>query len=417
MVELMIQYAKDHNMVLNLNEKTMSGDYPILLALVNNNVEIIKLLINYANECGIIMIFKMEDVDENLTIKPEVRKLYNDYFAENEEDMKRFETSKGLLDNLFFGINSNSIEKVRSVFNDSRKYNLILNINQKNDNKEYPMLLAASLNNIEIVKSLIGYANSKDLILELNEVDKKKNYPILSSLINKNNGIFKLILDYAEFRNVDLELNKINKDKQYPFLSAVKSNNFEMVVSLLEYSINHSIILNYDINEINNLKINSDIIELCKIIFILNLTLKIYFYKIGNYLLDVNSSQELLSRKNSEIPDAKERDIVIVEEPSSVVQLVSTKKKNKFSFIHSSSQSNLKSNGDGSTISNEKKPQRRFFAHSSSQSNTQKINISSDNLLTPNSAIPNDKKTNKRLSFIHKRARSATVTEYSTQRS
>ena len=39
-----------HQIILELNKKNKDGDYPLLCAIYNNNIEIIKLLINYANQ-------------------------------------------------------------------------------------------------------------------------------------------------------------------------------------------------------------------------------------------------------------------------------------------------------------------------------------------------------------------------------
>jgi len=53
MLVTLIKYANGHNIILKLNEKYNFGDYPFLLTCTKNNLEIEKLLINYANEKNI----------------------------------------------------------------------------------------------------------------------------------------------------------------------------------------------------------------------------------------------------------------------------------------------------------------------------------------------------------------------------
>jgi len=43
--KLLIEYANQHLIVLELNEKNEDGQYPLLWATFNNNIEIVKLLI------------------------------------------------------------------------------------------------------------------------------------------------------------------------------------------------------------------------------------------------------------------------------------------------------------------------------------------------------------------------------------
>jgi len=70
----------------------------------------------------------------------------------------------------------------------------------------------------------------------LNEKDFQKNYPLLYAAQNNNTKIVKLIIDYANNHNIELNLNKKNDYGKYPLLYAIKNNNIEMVKVLIKYS-------------------------------------------------------------------------------------------------------------------------------------------------------------------------------------
>lgn len=49
-VYLFLKFAENNNIILNMNEKSESNDFPLLNAIKHNNIKIIELLIDYANE-------------------------------------------------------------------------------------------------------------------------------------------------------------------------------------------------------------------------------------------------------------------------------------------------------------------------------------------------------------------------------
>jgi len=54
MFELLINYANEKNIILELNEKDNKSKYPFLIAF-NNNIEMTQLLIDYANKKNIAL--------------------------------------------------------------------------------------------------------------------------------------------------------------------------------------------------------------------------------------------------------------------------------------------------------------------------------------------------------------------------
>jgi len=55
MVKLLMEYANQHHIILNINEKNENGWSPLLNSSNINNAEIVKLLMEYADEHDIIL--------------------------------------------------------------------------------------------------------------------------------------------------------------------------------------------------------------------------------------------------------------------------------------------------------------------------------------------------------------------------
>ena len=54
MVKLISEYAKRNNVVLVMNDKDKRGRNPLLYGIEKNNIEIVKLLIDYMNKYHIV---------------------------------------------------------------------------------------------------------------------------------------------------------------------------------------------------------------------------------------------------------------------------------------------------------------------------------------------------------------------------
>ena len=52
-IKLLIRYAIENDIILNINEKNKNGDYLLLSSIINNKMEMVQLLIDYANENNI----------------------------------------------------------------------------------------------------------------------------------------------------------------------------------------------------------------------------------------------------------------------------------------------------------------------------------------------------------------------------
>jgi len=50
-----MEYADEHNIILQLNEKIKGGDNSLHLSICNKNIEMFKLILKYANENNIVL--------------------------------------------------------------------------------------------------------------------------------------------------------------------------------------------------------------------------------------------------------------------------------------------------------------------------------------------------------------------------
>ncbi|KAL6626038.1 ankyrin, partial [Neocallimastix sp. 'constans'] len=109
--------------------------------------------------------------------------------------------------------------------------NIILNINEKDKNENYPLLKAVILNDIEIVKLLMDYATRNNHILEINDKNEDGYTPIFGVMDNNNFEIFKMLVNYAKNNSIKLLLNEndiekvISKNVYYVHLKSISEVN------------------------------------------------------------------------------------------------------------------------------------------------------------------------------------------------
>lgn len=211
--------ADRNNIVLELNDKNRDGNSLFFMATEYNNIEIVKLFINYANN----------------------NKIQLNINEENNENIYP----------LLNAISRNNAEMVRILMKYADDNNFFLNINEQNNKKMYyPMDRATFKNNIEIVQLLIDCVK-KNKITFKSIVDNKISYKY-----NTRNII----------KNIKLNINNKNSNGCYPLLYAIdKNNNIEMVRLLLDYAkdMNMKLILNE--NDFKKIEIVED--EIFELLF------------------------------------------------------------------------------------------------------------------------------------------------------
>jgi len=145
---------------------------------------------------------------------------------------------------LFKAIENNDDKKVKAILSND---NGTLNINEKNKEGKYPLLLAVKKDNFEMVYSIIDYANKNHIRLTLEENNKTKEYPLVLAAKNNNMKIVNLLIDYANINNIILNVELKDAFFCYPFYYAAKNDNVEMARLFINYAEEKEIIM--DIND------------------------------------------------------------------------------------------------------------------------------------------------------------------------
>jgi len=219
-------------LIIDTKIKKRKGDYLLSVVCKNYDIEIFKLLIQFATKSGIIL----------------------------ELNEKNNNGSYPLYDACF----TNNVEMVQLLLEYANNNNIVLNINEKDNCGDYPFFVTCRINNIKMAQLLIEYANIKQIVLDVNEKDEHEMYPLIFIFINNDVEMFQLLIDYANEKNIVLELNDKDKNENYPLLLAIKKHkNIIMCQLLLKYANDKRIILNlseYDIGDVS--EIPDKIIEL-----------------------------------------------------------------------------------------------------------------------------------------------------------
>jgi len=169
MVKLLMEYADQHHINLDLNNKFWKFFCPIYEAVSSNNYEQVKLLIEYANQHQIIL------------------------------------NMNGLLYNhLVDAIEEKNIKMLKLLIEYANQHQINLNLNGFVFN---PLLEATYENNIEIVKLLIEYANQRQIVLKFRGNAVGRN-PMVDAIYNKNIEMIKLFIEYANQNQINLKYNK-----------------------------------------------------------------------------------------------------------------------------------------------------------------------------------------------------------------
>eukprot|EP00833_Pecoramyces_ruminatium_P007735 jgi/Orpsp1_1/1181767/evm.model.c7180000078511.1 len=203
---------------------------------------------------------------------------------------------------LLWCISENNIEMIKLIIDYAEKNNIILNINEKNNEGYFPLLESAIINNIEIIELLLNYANKYNIKLNINEKNKTEDYPLMWTIIKNNIESTKLLINYANKINTILEINNTNIKGYNPII--LSCSNSDIMKLLIEYSNENNIIL-----EINNKNSSGDYPLLYSSYFknIETTKLIIDYAKEHNITLNINEKNNsgdyplLYSTKNIEI--------------------------------------------------------------------------------------------------------------------
>lgn len=158
-------YYKNNNSIINFNVKKDNGDYPLLLAIKNENIEVAQSIITYAKD--------------------------NHYILEIEE--KNNDGDYPLL----YATMKNNLKFTQLLINYAKENSITLKLNEKNRRGNYP-LLCSLLNSIDIFRLLINYAEKKNIILDLNRKNDFYSNPITHAIYNNTVEMVEILFNYAK---------------------------------------------------------------------------------------------------------------------------------------------------------------------------------------------------------------------------
>jgi len=254
--KILIEYANNNNIILNLNKKDENNDsYPLLEATSNSNIELVKLFIEYSYKYNIILELNAYNKYGVYPLLCAIEKDGNNIIHTfNENESFTFHTLKKI----------NNTEIIKLLIEYANNKNITLELNEKDKNGYFPILEATFKNNIEIVKILINYASSHNIVLNVNEKSSLGNYPLLFAVINNNEEMVQLLIEYANNNNLILDLNERNQNNQYPLLQSITNNNMNIVNLLIKYAKNHNIKMKLNKKDITkyNSNISTEILKL-----------------------------------------------------------------------------------------------------------------------------------------------------------
>lgn len=239
-----------------INEKTKTGHYPLLEAVSTNDIKMVKVLVDYAEEKNLRLTTQnklMLNVFQQNPMEMEIAQLLMDYANKNNILLDVNEKDSLGAYPLFYAVHSGEVERAQLLMAYANTNNILLNINDKISNGNYPLLWATRKNDTRMVRLLIDYANYHHIVLAVNEKNDDKDYPLLWATQKNNTTVVQWIMDYAMENAILLSMNDVENDGFYPFLLATKNDNMEMVRRFIDYADKNKLVLS--INECN---INGD---------------------------------------------------------------------------------------------------------------------------------------------------------------
>ena len=238
LVKLLMDYANENNFTLDINFKNTNEEFPLLFVAKNKNIEMLTLLFDYASENNIIL-----NINEKYKYKTPFYFIIEEYnsemilvFIEYAKE-KNIILEKGDCGLLLKNTNGNNII-VSSLVNYSIETGNELPINL------YYITPFLIKKKYDIFKSLLYYFRKTDKKLSMNDMEI-----IFLKVVETNNvEIVKFMLSFINDINLILNINA-TVDSDYPLLVAIQHNNIQIFRLLFDYANENNILM--DINKKN----------------------------------------------------------------------------------------------------------------------------------------------------------------------
>jgi len=219
----------------NINEKDIHQEYPIITALYSNDFEIFKYLLDHGanyntkNDNGLSLLLlaihknKSEFV-EYLLLKPNLNINEKDYNGVSPLMKAVNQNNSSIVEQL---INYSSKHKRynRQHHDNQHQYkNMRLDINEKDNKGNCPLIKAIHKNNFDIVFSLVNYGIKNNF--DMNVKDSDGNTPLTISYKYRYFPIFKYLTQY-------LNINQKDATGHTVLHYAIKNGDLEMTRKLI----------------------------------------------------------------------------------------------------------------------------------------------------------------------------------------
>jgi len=241
--------------IIKLNEMRIEKFSPVVWALLSGREEVIKMLISSEEVVKMLIDYAIRNhvdlevnesnesnnsLDRAIELKKvDIFQLLINYAEHNK--IKLNYINRHYLNSLKISDNSEILD---IIINYTLKHHIIIDLNKKLDDQNYPLLSIIWDCKVKVVQTLIDYANQNGIVLKLNDKNNKQDYPVLRAIDYDKIEVFQLLIDYANKNGIVLNVTDENCDHNYPLLSAVKSNDEKLIQLLIDYADQNDIVLN-----------------------------------------------------------------------------------------------------------------------------------------------------------------------------
>ena len=217
--------CKEYANSINLNDKDIKDQYPIVMAINKRKVKIFQYLIDQGGSVNI----KTKHKDPLLlnAIKRNDEKIVEILLNQPNIDIKE----KGLngFDAYTEAIIRGNFKIVALILNYSINHKIDIPINQKDNIGTYPLIQAINKNNFNLVVSLMQYGYKSNI--DMNIDDKDDYTPLILSYNNGYMEIFKYLVKVLNINEVDSFGNNL-------LYYAIEKKDIDMVRFLIDSGIN-----------------------------------------------------------------------------------------------------------------------------------------------------------------------------------
>jgi len=214
LVECLLQYANDHHLKIDIEDN---------ISLLNkHNVHVLNILIDYADKHSIMLNVNAKNSEGSFPLLSACACRYSGYYINslfehaNRHSILLNINDKDIKGNypLLIATKFGNADMVNHLLRYADEHQLILILNDKDEEGNYPLLNAAKFGDITIVKNILQYASQHHIILKLTDENKYGQNPIGCASVHRHGrDIVKMINVYGKKNGIDEDVLKVKKNK------------------------------------------------------------------------------------------------------------------------------------------------------------------------------------------------------------